>query len=91
MEKYKIEKEVTVTQSYKKTETQKLGLHDFISQKVKYFRILNNMSQGELADKLKVSRQSVANIEAGRHKLSMERLEQLSKIFGVDSNQILPF
>lgn len=73
------------------TTKEKLDLKGYVASRVKYFRILNDLSQGDVSKKLGVSRTSVSNIESGRHALTMENLEALCNLYGVKSTEILPF
>ena len=52
-------------------------------------RVKNNMSQGNLADKLNVSRQTVSKWENGICMPDTEKLIQLSEIFNVSTDYIL--
>lgn len=52
-------------------------------------RVRNNMSQGNLADKLNVSRQTVSKWENGICMPDTEKLIQLSEIFNVSTDYIL--
>ena len=51
---------------------------------LKFIRIRCNISLSELAEALKVSRQHVSAWENGSKRISENRLNQLSKYFGVD-------
>lgn len=50
---------------------------------IKKYRKLNNWSQDELADILKVSRQSVSKWESGKNYPSLDILVVMSDLFGV--------
>lgn len=52
-----------------------------LRQKLKYLRKQRGMSQLELAEKLKVSRQAVSGWEAGSSKPSTENLQCMSKLY----------
>ena len=52
-------------------------------------RSRNNMSQGALADKLDVSRQTISKWENNMCLPEAEKLMQLSEIFGVSTDYIL--
>lgn len=55
-----------------------------IGEKIKKKRLELNMTQDYLADKLAISRQAVSKWEKGLSEPSMENLEKLSEVFGVD-------
>ena len=56
---------------------------------LKNLRINNGISQQQLADKLFVSRSSVANWESGRRKPDLVIILRLAKIFNIDSSSLI--
>lgn len=56
---------------------------------IKKNRVLNNWSQDELADILKVSRQSVSKWESGKNYPSLDILIVMSDLFGVTLDQLV--
>lgn len=60
-----------------------------LRQKLKYLRKQRGMSQLELAEKLKVSRQAVSGWEAGSSKPSTENLQCMSKLYSVSLEYLL--
>ena len=50
-----------------------------------------NISQGELAKAMGVSRQQVGNIENGRSEMSMESLYRICETFNVTPNELFKF
>ena len=92
MEKtYKLKKDVTVTQEYTKTTEAQVTRDEYVAEKIKYFRVLLGFSQGQLAKRTGLSRQSINNIENARHGITISMLEKLCKYFEVESTDILPF
>ncbi len=63
-------------------------MSDF-GERIYELRNKNNMSQGDLADKLEVSRQTVSKWENSMCKPEADKLIQLSKIFNVSIDYIL--
>lgn len=53
-------------------------------------RLALNMTQAKLAQKVRMSRSSVANIESGRQRLSLHQLFILAKALKVAVTAILP-
>ena len=53
-----------------------------------YLRKLNNMTQEELAEKINVSRQSIAKWESGETVPDLEKCKLLSEIFGVSLDDL---
>ncbi len=60
-----------------------------IGERIYDLRNRNNMSQGKLADKLDVSRQTISKWENNMCMPEAEKLLQLSEIFGVSTDYIL--
>lgn len=60
-----------------------------ISKNIKRLRMLQNMSQEELAQKLFVSRQAVSSWENGRTQPDLEMIQKLSELFGVQVEELL--
>lgn len=56
---------------------------------IKKYRNLNDWSQDELADILKVSRQSVSKWESGKNCPSLDILVVMSDLFGVTLDQLV--
>ena len=60
-----------------------------IAKNIKEQRRKAGLSQEELAKKLYVTRQTVSNYETGKSNPDIETLEQLTKVFQVDMEQLL--
>ncbi len=60
-----------------------------ISKNIKRLRMLQNMSQEELSQKLFVSRQAVSSWENGRTQPDLEMIQKLSDLFGVQVEELL--
>ena len=56
---------------------------------IKELRIKNNLSQGQLAEKLSVTNQAISKWENGRGLPDIEMLKQLSSIFNVKIDEII--
>ena len=59
------------------------------SKRLKELREANNMSQGQLGDKINTTRQSISNYEIGKREPDYETLEALADTFNVDINYLL--
>lgn len=57
---------------------------------MKALRIDAGLTQGELSERIGLSRTSVTNIEVGRQKIPLHFLFILSSALGVDPGQLLP-
>lgn len=57
--------------------------------KIKELRIARNMTQTELSDKLGISRQALANYEAGRREPDNETLIKIADILGTSIDNLL--
>lgn len=60
-----------------------------ISKNIKRLRMLQNMSQEELSQKLFVSRQAVSSWENGRTQPDLEMIQKLSELFEVQVEELL--
>lgn len=60
-----------------------------VSEKLKFIRHIKQWSQEEVAHRLNISPSAYGSMERGETKLSLERLEELAKVFEVDLAQLL--
>ncbi len=60
-----------------------------VSQNVRYFRDLNNLSQQQLADLVGVSRRMIAGIESGQDNISLAKLSLIAHGLGVDFGKLV--
>lgn len=61
-----------------------------LGQLVRQHRERLNLSQQALADAIKLSRASIANIEAGRQHIALHQLYRLARALKVDASTLLP-
>ena len=62
---------------------------ELVSERIKQLRALRNMTQGEFADHLNVSRVHLNLIENGTRKASEKLIERIARIFGVRKEWIM--
>ena len=55
---------------------------------MKAARVLANMTQDDIADKMGISRQCVSHWENGKNNISASQLEQFCEIVGIKMNEI---
>ncbi len=67
-----------------------MELSKFIGSKIKYYRELRNMTQDELAEQLKTTRQSISRYENGERKANQDILFDLADIFKISINNFFP-
>lgn len=60
-----------------------------IGKNIKQLRILKNMTQDELAEKLFVTRQTVSNYETGKSRPDVEMLTRIAETLETDPNTVL--
>lgn len=60
-----------------------------LGEKLKSARKSASLTQGQLAEKLLVSRQAIAKWEAGRGMPDVENLKSLSRLLGVSIDRLL--
>lgn len=66
------------------------AINVFVGSKIEKCRIEQEFSQTEFAEKVKLSRASMANIEAGRQAVSLERLFEFGIILNIDPSYFMP-
>ncbi|CAB3289191.1 Transcriptional regulator, XRE family [Methanocaldococcus lauensis] len=59
-----------------------------MKNKLKYYRVLHNLTQEDLAKKLGVSRQTIIAIEKGKYCPSLKLAFKIAKFFGVKIEDI---
>lgn len=61
-----------------------------LSEKIKQLRVMNDMTQGELANKVElVSRKSISMYEKGHRIPPIDVLEKIAEVFGVTTDYLL--
>ncbi|HGO5823850.1 TPA: helix-turn-helix domain-containing protein [Mannheimia haemolytica] len=60
-------------------------------EKIRHLREDRQWTQEEMATKLSMSTQGYAKIERGETRSNMERLEQISQVFGIDVMELLSY
>ncbi len=55
-----------------------------INEKIKQLRLLGGLSQADTAKKLFISQRAYCDIENGKTKLDIDRLEQIAKLYDID-------
>ena len=60
-----------------------------ISKNIKRLRMLQNMSQEELAQKLFVSRQAVSSWENNRTQPDLDMIQKIAELFSVEVEELL--
>lgn len=60
-----------------------------IAKRVRYFRIVNGISQHDVAKSLNVSFQQVQKYEKGLNRISSGKLVALSKVLGISVNDLI--
>ena len=58
-------------------------------EKIRYIREKQNLTQEQMANELGLSTNGYANLERGETRLSVDRLEKIANIFGVDVTELL--
>lgn len=62
-----------------------------LGQALKYVRAFHDISQGDLADKLEISRSYLSEIESGKKTPPLEILERYAAIFNIPASSLLLF
>ncbi|OQC71808.1 MAG: hypothetical protein BWX50_00196 [Euryarchaeota archaeon ADurb.Bin009] len=62
-----------------------------MKNKIKVFRAMHDMTQEELADRIRVTRRTINSIERGKYNPSIEVAYNIAKTFGVTIEEIFCF
>ena len=87
MDFYDLEVDVVV----KKRKLVAFTIEKYVEIKLRILRTAKNLSQKELAEKLKIGRSSISNIEKGKQSLTLQNLETICKAMKCASSDMLPF
>ena len=60
-----------------------------LGRRVKALRIEKDLTQEDLADAVKISRDHLSNIENGKHPINLKTLYKLAEFFNVDIKYFL--
>ncbi|WP_461240872.1 helix-turn-helix transcriptional regulator [Paucilactobacillus sp. N302-9] len=67
-----------------------VDLNKYIGTQIKKYREMNSMTQVQLADKLKTTRQTISRYESGERKTTQDVLFDLAKVFHISINAFFP-
>jgi len=62
-----------------------------MKNKIKVFRAMHDMTQEELADRIRVTRRTINSIERGKYNPSIEVAYRIAKTFGVTIEEVFCF
>ena len=65
-------------------------LYGVIGKRISELRKYNNDNQQQLADKIKLKRSSISNIESGRQQISLHLLYRISQVYNTEIYSLLP-
>lgn len=60
-----------------------MNLNKLVSKNIKYVRILNSITQEELANLMDVNQSYISAIEKGSKAISLNRIEKIAKILNI--------
>lgn len=67
-----------------------MELNNFVGEQIKKWRLVRNMNQEELAERLNTTKQTVSRYEKGERKANQDVLFELAKILHVSINEFFP-
>jgi len=67
-----------------------MGSDSIVSQKIRQYRKIHNMTQEDLAEEVGISADYVSSIESGRRSVSMEKLMRICECLHVSMADMLP-
>ncbi|HZK06143.1 MAG TPA: helix-turn-helix transcriptional regulator [Actinomycetaceae bacterium] len=62
-----------------------------LTTQIKRHRVLADMSQGELADRVGVRRETIGHLERGTYNPSLKLAWDIAKVFGVSIEELFDF
>lgn len=62
-----------------------------VGHKIRTARLINEISQDYVADRLGISQPAYSKIESNETKIDFEKVEEIASILGVDVNEMLNF
>ena len=62
-----------------------------LKTKIKEYRVIASMKQGDLAKEVGVRRETIVHLEAGRYNPSLKLAYDIAKVFGVQIEKIFKF
>lgn len=62
-----------------------------IEEKIRNLRELKNLTQGYMAEQLGITQAGYSKIESGNTKLTYNKIEEISKVLGVQTEELLAF
>jgi transcriptional regulator with XRE-family HTH domain len=65
-------------------------LHAALGKRIREQRESSNLTQAELADRVKISRTSLTNMESGRQRVLVDQLYRLAGALAVGPEDLLP-
>ena len=65
------------------------NVHRMVGKRIRFIRITLGLSEVDLASRLKVSRQTVSNIETGKRRITICALERYAKALGTTPLHLL--
>ncbi len=70
---------------YRCGDIMKDDIYNIVGKNIKKYRLLNNLTQRQLADKLLLSESFIAKLESKTHQtISLDTLEQISLVLNID-------
>ena len=67
-----------------------MELNNFVGEQIKKWRLIRNMNQEELAERLNTTKQTVSRYEKGERKANQDVLFDLARILNVSINEFFP-
>lgn len=67
-----------------------MDVSKYVGSRIKYFRQLKNVTQGEIAEVLKTTTQTISRYEKGQRRIDYDTLYDLAIYFNVSINDFFP-
>ena len=63
--------------------------NDILRENMRYYRVINKLTQEQMAEKMNISEKHYCQLENGRYNLTFDNLDKLSDIFKLKSKDLL--
>lgn len=61
-----------------------LSSNEIVRNNIKYYRITKGFTQEKISEKLGINEKSYSNLETGRYNISLDRLDDISRILELE-------
>ena len=64
--------------------SESISSNEIARKNIRYYRIIRGLTQEKISELMSINEKSYCNLETGRYKISLDRLDTISKILEVE-------